>query len=190
MLHEQHCFTSGLHNARVIELVYRGAVYSVRRHQCRFDIQEVSVSPSCGPVFSIKLALEWLTMDPKTFMDIATVVTKLKMYPYFDIAHYVLMCCSVREDMPQGEDSEPCHTRTIFGSRWNRYQNIMHMFFVLIHCYLPYFLITDRNIWLASQPDSYPWIENSSASFWAWSNGLDFYWLSQLLYFINQIFSA
>ncbi|XP_067677956.1 trimeric intracellular cation channel type 1B.1-like [Haliotis asinina] len=40
-------------------------------------------------------------MDPKTFMDIATVVTKLKMYPYFDIAHYVLMCCSVREDMPQ-----------------------------------------------------------------------------------------
>ncbi|XP_064626467.1 trimeric intracellular cation channel type 1B.1-like isoform X2 [Lineus longissimus] len=40
-------------------------------------------------------------MDPQTFMDIATVVTKLKMYPYFDIAHYALMCMMVREDAPQ-----------------------------------------------------------------------------------------
>ena len=39
-------------------------------------------------------------MDPQTFMDIATKVTKLKMYPYFDIAHYMLMCMSVRDDLP------------------------------------------------------------------------------------------
>ncbi|CAG5128950.1 unnamed protein product [Candidula unifasciata] len=38
-------------------------------------------------------------MDPQTYMDVATVVTKLKMYPYFDIAHYILMCISVREDV-------------------------------------------------------------------------------------------
>ncbi|XP_041358596.1 trimeric intracellular cation channel type 1B.1-like [Gigantopelta aegis] len=40
-------------------------------------------------------------MDPKTFMDIAVVITKLKMFPYFDIAHYALMCMAVRDDMPQ-----------------------------------------------------------------------------------------
>lgn len=43
-------------------------------------------------------------MDPQTFLDVATVVTKLKMYPYFDVAHYVLCCLAVRDDIvPQGE---------------------------------------------------------------------------------------
>ena len=37
-------------------------------------------------------------MDPQTFMEIATVVSKLKMYPYFDISNYILMCMMVRED--------------------------------------------------------------------------------------------
>jgi len=38
-------------------------------------------------------------MDPQvTFMEIANVVTRLKMYPYFDIAHYALMAMMVRED--------------------------------------------------------------------------------------------
>lgn len=41
-------------------------------------------------------------MDPQTFMDVATVVTKLKMYPYFDVAHAVLCCVAVRDDiLPQ-----------------------------------------------------------------------------------------
>lgn len=39
-------------------------------------------------------------MDPQTFLDIATKVTKLKMYPYFDIAHYTLMCVAARDDVP------------------------------------------------------------------------------------------
>ncbi|XP_062569775.1 trimeric intracellular cation channel type 1B.1-like [Saccostrea cucullata] len=39
-------------------------------------------------------------MDPQTFLDIATKVTKLKMYPYFDIAHYTLMCMAARDDAP------------------------------------------------------------------------------------------
>ncbi|XP_005102512.1 trimeric intracellular cation channel type 1B.1 [Aplysia californica] len=47
-------------------------------------------------------------MDPQTYMDVATVVTKLKMYPYFDIAHYTLMCIAVREDvLPQQGSSTP-----------------------------------------------------------------------------------
>jgi len=39
-------------------------------------------------------------MDPQTFLDFANTVTKLKMYPYFDICHYALMCLAVREDTP------------------------------------------------------------------------------------------
>ncbi|KAL8561750.1 hypothetical protein ACOMHN_026033 [Nucella lapillus] len=43
-------------------------------------------------------------MDPQTFMDVATVVTKLKMYPYFDIAHMLLCCIAVRDDIvPQAQ---------------------------------------------------------------------------------------
>ena len=39
-------------------------------------------------------------MDQQTFMEIATTVTKLKMYPYFDVAGFILMCLIVREDNP------------------------------------------------------------------------------------------
>jgi hypothetical protein len=46
-------------------------------------------------------------MDPQTFMEVATVVTKLKMYPYFDIANYILMCLIVRDDNhPQTSGSQ------------------------------------------------------------------------------------
>jgi len=44
-------------------------------------------------------------MDPQTFLEIATVVTKLKMYPYFDVSNYILMCLMVREDNPQSSGS-------------------------------------------------------------------------------------
>ena len=37
-------------------------------------------------------------MDPKTFIDVATTITKLKMYPYFDVAHYILACTLVKYD--------------------------------------------------------------------------------------------
>jgi hypothetical protein len=36
--------------------------------------------------------------DVLTMADVAKTVTKLKMYPYFDIANYILMCMMVRED--------------------------------------------------------------------------------------------
>ena len=39
-------------------------------------------------------------MDQQTFLEIATIVSKLKMYPYFDVASYILMCLIVREDNP------------------------------------------------------------------------------------------
>lgn len=38
-------------------------------------------------------------MDPEMFLEVANQVTKLKMYPFFDIAHAVLCCLHVREDL-------------------------------------------------------------------------------------------
>ncbi|XP_050674528.1 trimeric intracellular cation channel type 1B.1 [Leptidea sinapis] len=41
-------------------------------------------------------------MDPEAFLDLANQVIKLKMYPYFDIAHSLLCALSVREDLGTG----------------------------------------------------------------------------------------
>jgi len=41
-------------------------------------------------------------MDPEAFLDLANQVTKLKMYPYFDLAHAALCCLAVREDLSSG----------------------------------------------------------------------------------------
>ena len=35
-----------------------------------------------------------------TLAEAAHIVAKLKMYPYFDVANYVLMCQMVRDDHP------------------------------------------------------------------------------------------
>ena len=42
-------------------------------------------------------------MDPEAFLDLANQVTKLKMFPYFDIAHSVLCALAVREDLGPGK---------------------------------------------------------------------------------------
>ncbi|KAK7586138.1 hypothetical protein V9T40_004014 [Parthenolecanium corni] len=41
-------------------------------------------------------------MDPESFLELSNQVTKLKMYPYFDIAHSVLCALAVREDLGPG----------------------------------------------------------------------------------------
>ncbi|XP_076231133.1 trimeric intracellular cation channel type 1B.1 [Calliopsis andreniformis] len=41
-------------------------------------------------------------MDPEAFLDMANQVIKLKMFPYFDIAHSVLCALHVREDLGPG----------------------------------------------------------------------------------------
>lgn len=38
-------------------------------------------------------------MDPEAFLDMANQVIKLKMFPYFDIAHSLLAALAVREDL-------------------------------------------------------------------------------------------
>jgi len=42
-------------------------------------------------------------MDPESFLEIANQITKLKMYPYFDIAHSVLCALAVRDDLGPGK---------------------------------------------------------------------------------------
>lgn len=37
-------------------------------------------------------------MELEMLLDVADNIKRLKMYPYFDIAHYILMCMAVRED--------------------------------------------------------------------------------------------
>lgn len=44
-------------------------------------------------------------MDPEAFLDLANQVIKLKMYPYFDIAHSLLCALAVREDLGIGAQS-------------------------------------------------------------------------------------
>ena len=41
-------------------------------------------------------------LDPEAFLDLANQVAKLKMYPYFELAHAIVCCISVKEDMSSG----------------------------------------------------------------------------------------
>lgn len=42
-------------------------------------------------------------MDPENFLEIANQVTKLQMVPYFELAHCLIMCMYVREDLAAGK---------------------------------------------------------------------------------------
>jgi hypothetical protein len=42
-------------------------------------------------------------MDPELFLEVSNSVTKLKMFPYFDVAHAAMACLHVREDLGTGE---------------------------------------------------------------------------------------
>ena len=37
-------------------------------------------------------------MDAQKLLEFATYVTNVKLYPYFDVSHYVVMCLMVRDD--------------------------------------------------------------------------------------------
>ena len=51
-------------------------------------------------------------MDPEAFLDLANQVAKLKMYPYFDIAHAVCCCLALKEDMGSGKINIHAHLLT------------------------------------------------------------------------------
>lgn len=46
-------------------------------------------------------------MDPEAFLDLANQVAKIKMYPYFDLAHAIVCCLLIKEDMGPGKILSP-----------------------------------------------------------------------------------
>lgn len=42
-------------------------------------------------------------MDPMIFLDIANELTQLKMYPYFDVAHFIVTALYLRDDLATGK---------------------------------------------------------------------------------------
>ena len=78
-------------------------------------------------------------MDPELFLELANQVTKLKMYPYFDISHCVISCLYMREDLSAGEslDTEYClllmltsntyRKHTVFETTSVRLLGLMHV---------------------------------------------------------------
>jgi hypothetical protein len=53
-----------------------------------------------------------------TLSELAGVVSKLKMYPYFDVSNYILMCMMVREDGPQAATDSQALSRKHPLSCW------------------------------------------------------------------------
>lgn len=45
-------------------------------------------------------------MDPEAVLEFSNWITKLTMYPYFDIAHSILCALAVREDLGPGMYNE------------------------------------------------------------------------------------
>ena len=54
-------------------------------------------------------------MDLEAITEIATVVTKLKMYPYFDVANYILMSLMVRDDNHPPATGEPSSSGYLYA---------------------------------------------------------------------------
>ncbi|CAF0808785.1 unnamed protein product [Brachionus calyciflorus] len=48
-----------------------------------------------------------MKFDQATLEEYGSFLLKLKMYPYFDIAHYILMCLAVREDIQTYQSTIP-----------------------------------------------------------------------------------
>ncbi|VDN04597.1 unnamed protein product [Thelazia callipaeda] len=46
--------------------------------------------------------LDYIKLDQEILVGAASQVQRLKMYPYFDLAHYLLMTISVRDDLASG----------------------------------------------------------------------------------------
>jgi len=64
-------------------------------------------------------------MDQNKLLEIASHVTNMKMFPYFDAAHYVVMCLLVRDDFAVPEHSGKflsrlCEREVSKHSLWTR----------------------------------------------------------------------
>jgi len=68
-------------------------------------------------------------MDMDTVLEVAGAIKRLKMYPYFDICHYILNCMAVREDAyPQ----QTTGTRSIFIAQCSYCSTLMDVCCVVL----------------------------------------------------------
>jgi len=53
-------------------------------------------------------------MDMETVLVAADAIKRFKMYPYFDVAHYILNCMVVRDDHPPATGT--CYSSWLFST--------------------------------------------------------------------------
>jgi len=59
-------------------------------------------------------------MDMETVLVAADAIKRFKMYPYFDVAHYILNCMVVRDDHPPATGT--CYSSWLFSTEeWGIY---------------------------------------------------------------------
>lgn len=56
-------------------------------------------------------------MDPMIFLDLANELTKLKMYPYFDLAHFIVTGLYLRDDLSTGIEKNFLSSIILFVAR-------------------------------------------------------------------------
>ena len=71
-------------------------------------------------------------MDPEAFLDLANQVAKLKMYPYFELAHAAVVCLTIKEDMGSGNTyiNMPFKGNIFYSITEHNYIHI-YLFFIL-----------------------------------------------------------
>ena len=52
-------------------------------------------------------------MDQNKLLEFASYATNFKMFPYFDAAHYVVMCLLVRDDNGSPQHRFPYYTKCL-----------------------------------------------------------------------------
>ena len=73
-------------------------------------------------------------MDPEAFLDLANQVAKIKMYPYFDLAHAVVCCLAIKEDMASGRKQSIYWLRFSKLQKWSSCKkNQTLMCFVIVN---------------------------------------------------------
>lgn len=50
----------------------------------------------------LQIVMDNIQLSPEVLLDFAGWFSHIKMYPYFDAAHYIFMCLAVRDDLATG----------------------------------------------------------------------------------------
>ncbi|VDO29320.1 unnamed protein product [Onchocerca flexuosa] len=83
-----------------------GLVRATRKGRTRGSaivlIRTLEVESGIEQILSAMAFMDYMKLDQEVLAGAAGRVQRLKMYPYFDLAHYILMTISVRDDLATG----------------------------------------------------------------------------------------